>query len=263
MTTQRTAIVTGGNRGIGLEVCRGLARAGVQVVLGARELAAGQEAARELAKSGLTVLPRKLDITLEEDRSAIAREARDAWGGIEILVNNAAIDLRGFDANVARTTTSVDYFATAILTDELSPIVNSGGTIVMVSSGLGALDGFSEEIRAQFSDPALTRERLDALVSSFVRAVEEGTHERQGWPSSAYGVSKLALNALTRLLAHDLAPRGVRVNSTCPGWVKTRMGGNSAPRTAAEGADTIVWAALLPSGGPSGRWFRDRSEIPW
>ena len=98
---------------------------------------------------------------------------------------------------------------------------------------------------------------------SFVRDVTDGTYRQAGWPQSAYKVSKASLNALTRILAVELAPRRITVNAVCPGWVRTDMGGRSAPRSVAEGAASIVWAATLAANGPTGGFFRDGKPIPW
>ncbi len=143
--------------------------------------------------------------------------------------------------------------------------MRSGARIVMVSSGMGELTSVSPELRHRFEDPALTRDELVSLMESFVRDVAEGTHAKKGWPSSAYRVSKVGLNALTRVLARELHgdPRHILVNSACPGWVRTRMGGSGAPRSPEKGAETPAWLALLPEGGPTGRFFRDRREIPF
>jgi len=132
---------------------------------------------------------------------------------------------------------------------------------VMVSSGMGELSAYSPALRARFLDDALDVEGLVALVDEFAGAVAEGKHSAQGWPSSAYRVSKAALNALTRILAKR--SERVHVNAVCPGWVQTDMGGAGAPRSVAEGARGIVWAATLRQGGPHGGLFRDGKPIPW
>ena len=168
----------------------------------------------------------------------------------------------GFDPNVAEKTTAVNFFGAWNVTERLLPLLEERGRLVMVSSGSGELANLSPEIRRRF-DPPPSKEVLAALVREFVADVRSGQYARKGWPRSAYRVSKAALNALTRLLAEELKGRGVKVNAICPGWVRTRMGGSSAPRSVEEGADTIAWAALLPPDGPTGGFFRDRKPIDW
>ena len=131
-----------------------------------------------------------------------------------------------------------------------------------VSSGMGELSAYSLKLRARFSDERIDRKKLIALVDEFAAAVAEGRHSELGWPTSAYRVSKAALNAYTRILARELKPRRIRVNAVCPGWVRTRMGGQSASRDVAKGAASIVWAATLDV-PTSGGFYRDGREIAW
>jgi NAD(P)-dependent dehydrogenase (short-subunit alcohol dehydrogenase family) len=257
MGAKKLAVVTGANRGIGYEIARQLAAEGVDVVATSRNPEEGAAAARELGVRHFA-----LDVTRQESIDALAEHVGD---GVDIVINNAGISMKGFDANVARGTLAVNFWGARSVTDRLLPLVRKEGRIVMVSSGMGELSSLSPPLRARFLDPSLSDDQLTELVESFVSDVAAGTHSEKGWPSSAYRVSKVALNALTRILARRLAsdPRGILVNATCPGWVRTNMGGSSAPRSPEEGARTPVWLALLPRDGPSGGFFRDRRPIDW
>ncbi len=257
MSSKKLAVVTGANRGIGYEIARQLAAEAVEVVATSRNRDEGEAAARKL---GVRHFP--LDVTRPESIESLAEHVRD---GVDILVNNAGISMKGFDAHVARATLATNFWGAKNVTDRLLPLIRKGGRIVMVSSGMGELSSLSPALRGRFLDPLLTEGGLAELVESFVRDVESGTHGEKGWPSSAYRVSKVALNALARILARRLAsdPRGILVNAVCPGWVRTNMGGPGASRSPEEGARTPVWLALLPSDGPTGGFFRDRRTIDW
>jgi len=143
------------------------------------------------------------------------------------------------------------------------PAIRDGGRIVMVSSGMGEVSALSPELRKRFMATNLDRATLVGLVQEFVRDVALGRHAERGWPTSAYRVSKVGLNALARVLAAELAPRHIKVNAVCPGWVRTAMGGSGAPRSLEQGAESIAWAALLGADGPTGGFFRDGQRIAW
>lgn len=256
MPNKRIAVVTGANRGIGAEIAGQLVSAGLDVVGTSREIRDGH------AVTGLGARHVAVDVT---DPGTVENLARELEGGVDVLVNNAGISMQGFDADVATRTLDVNFFGAMRVTDELLPRMHAGGRIVMVSSGMGELSSVSEALKKKFLNPALGRAELVEMMRSFVADVTAGTYREKGWPGSAYRVSKIGLNALTRILARELAsdPRRILVNAVCPGWVRTSMGGPGAPRSPSKGAETPVWAALLPEGAPSGRFFRDRQEIGW
>jgi NAD(P)-dependent dehydrogenase (short-subunit alcohol dehydrogenase family) len=260
---RRVAVVTGANRGLGLETCRQLARAGMRVMAASRNDAEGRAATEALRGAGLDVVHEVLDVADDASVRALGERLRARGEGLDVLVNNAGISMQGFDANVARRTTAVNFGGALRVTDVLGPAIRGHGRVVMVSSGLGEVSSLSSALQQRFLDPGLDRAALLALVEEFVRDVAEGQHSARGWPSSAYRVSKIAMNAATRILARELQPRGILVNAVSPGWVKTDMGGAGAPRSLEVGGRSIAWAALLPDGGPTGGFFEDGKPLPW
>jgi NAD(P)-dependent dehydrogenase (short-subunit alcohol dehydrogenase family) len=228
---KRTALVTGANRGIGLAIARGLAESGMAVLLGARDLHAGEEAAASLTELGLDARPVRMDLSDPATLDAALAGFEQSGVDIDVLVNNAGVlhektllDLT--DAEVAESL-AVHVTGPLRLVRALAPgmAARGYGRIVNLSSGWGSFG------------------------------------EGMGGPE-LYGVTKAALNALTVRLAAELPP-SIKVNAMCPGWVRTRMGGPGATRSPEEAADTAVWLATLPEDGPTGGFFRDRSPIPW
>lgn len=240
---KKVALVTGGNRGLGWEVCRQLAMRGVDVVLGARNLSDGVRAARKLRdRDGVEVVPSRLDVRRPTSIKKAVDFVHKRFGKIDVLINNAGVFLDaspiddGAGANsifVARSATILETFETNALGPlRLCQAVIPGmrernyGRVVNVSSGDGQLSEMSG-----------------------------------GRP--AYRISKVSLNAVTRIFAGELRGTNVLINSVDPGWMKTRMGGPLARRTAEKGAETVVWLALHPDGGPQGGFFRDGKPFPW
>jgi len=227
----RVALVSGGNRGIGLEICRQLAERGLTVILGSRDEESGRAAAEGL--SGHVVV-HQLDVADGQSVGRLASFVEDELGRLDVLVNNAGISndegQRGIDADLDRVREALEanLLGAWRLCEVAIPLMQryGYGRIVNISTGLAAL-------------------------------------EDMGGGSPAYRVSKTALNALTRILASELRGSGILVNSVCPGWVQTDMGGSGAPRPVEAGADTPVWAATLPNNGPTGGFFRDRRPIHW
>lgn len=227
-------LVTGGNRGIGLAVVRALADDGHDVLLGSRDLEAGQREATELLSAAGRVTAIELDVTRPDVLAAAAERAEEEHGRVDVIVNNAGVDydtdqqtliadlarVRGiFEVNFYGPWQVVQAFLLLLHRSDSPRIVN-------VSSGAGAL------------------------------------HD-MGGGVPGYGTSKAALNALTRKLAAELEDDGVLVNAVCPGWVRTEMGGEAADRSPEEAAAGIVWAATLPDDGPTGGFFRDGERIAW
>lgn len=232
----KVALVSGANRGIGLEIARQLAEKGSRVILGSRDIARGEAASKFLASAGVNVLPAQLDVNFQTTIDNLASRIRSEFGGLDILVNNAAIlidetDLPSqTDPAIVKSTLETNLLGAWRLSQVFIPIMkqNHYGRIVNVSSGAGAIAEMAGSLYAP-----------------------------------AYSISKAALNALTIMLASELQGTGILVNAVCPGWVRTDMGGIEAPRSVKEGADTAVWLATLPDDGPTGGFFRDRTRIEW
>jgi len=220
----RTALVTGGNRGIGLEVCRQLAAAGHHVVLTARDPARAAAAAERLG-----VRAEQLDVIDRESVAACAQRLDAAGVAVDVLVNNAGV-----------------YPGT--------PVLRADEAELTEAFQINAL-GVWRTCRA-FVPPM--RERGWGRVV----AVSTASAQMGGSPPAAAAWSKTAVNALTRIVAAEAGP-GVLVNAADPGWVATRLGGSDAPTTLAEGADTVVWLATLPDDGPTGGFWHRRQRIPW
>ncbi|MBU6470647.1 MAG: SDR family NAD(P)-dependent oxidoreductase [Gammaproteobacteria bacterium] len=237
--TKMIAVVTGANRGLGLETARQLASRGLHVILTARNPRTGAEALGRLQTEKLAVELRKLDVNSTEDAQALARYIKEAHGRVDVLVNNAGIlpessrDAGAKSANPLKVSplTVMEIFNTNTLgavrlIQALAPLMPEGARIVNVSSGMGALND-------------------------------------TGGGYLGYRISKAALNMVTRMFAAELAPRGILVNSVCPGWVRTDMGGTGASRSIEKGVETIVWLASAPEATESGFFWRDRRKIPW
>jgi carbonyl reductase 1 len=256
------AVVTGANRGLGLETARVLAQKGYRVWLTGRDAAHTEQAAAELRVSKLNVEAATLDIASAPSVAAFA-ERMAGEPAIDALVNNAGASLSGFNADVAERTVDNNYRGAVRVTDALFSKLAPAANIVMVSSGMGELSHLSPALRKRLLAPTLNRAEIEQLAEEFVNAVKSGNHSAAGFPSNAYSVSKALMNAFTRVLARELAGTQRRVNAVCPGWVKTRMGGSSAPRSLDQGASGIVWAATLGAGGPNGGFFRDAKALEW
>jgi len=251
----RLAVVTGANRGLGLATSRALAARGMRILLATRREAEGQRAAAALAAEGRDAFAWPLDVGDPASVDRFAERARAEDLRIEALVQNAGVYRERFDAETARESMAVNALGPLRLADRLAARLAPGARVVMVSSGAGELAGLPADLRSAVA-AVRSREDLARLAQDLVRRGDGGAY-------LAYAVSKAALNAATRLLAAELAPRGILVNAVCPGWVRTDMGGAGAPRSVEEGVAGIVWAATLPADGPTGGFFRDGKAIPW
>jgi NAD(P)-dependent dehydrogenase (short-subunit alcohol dehydrogenase family) len=203
-----------------------------------------------------------LDVSSPSSVAAFAeRLAREP--ALDVLVNNAGATFKGFTEQIARDTLETNYRGAVRLTAALFSSLAPNANIVMVSSGMGELSNLSPALQKRLLAPTLTRAEVEQVADEFLTAVGRGAPADAGFPSNAYSVSKALMNAFTRVLAKELAGSGRRVNAVCPGWVKTRMGGDAAPRTLEQGTSGIVWAATLDAAGPNGGFFRDAKPLDW
>ncbi|MEW8190176.1 MAG: SDR family oxidoreductase [Candidatus Thiodiazotropha endolucinida] len=237
MTDKSVAIVTGANRGLGLETSRQLARLGYHVLMTSRNEVDGQAAQQMLLNEDLDVSYHPLDVRSEASVLAVVQHFRQHHKRLQILVNNAGIFpdpspedsassifnaeienvLNGFDTNT---------LGPLRLCQALIPLMDGEGCVVNVSSGMGQLS-------------------------------------EMGGCCPSYRLSKTALNALTRIFSEELKQTQIKINSICPGWVRTDMGGKEATLSVPEGVEGIIWAATLADDGPSGGFFRFGKPIEW
>jgi NAD(P)-dependent dehydrogenase (short-subunit alcohol dehydrogenase family) len=226
-------LITGANRGIGFEIARQLGKKGLHVYLTARNQKAGEDAAAKLQQENINVDFVQLDIADLRSVENAAMYVRSQTESLGILINNAAMlsshdkDLLTVHPAVINETIHTNVFGALQVVQHFAPMLQQGSRIINVSSGGGSM-----------TDPV------------------------GGW-APVYCISKAALNALTRHLAYYLHEKNISVNAMCPGWVRTDMGGSGATRSVEKGAETAVWLATEAPASYTGKFFRDKKEIPW
>ncbi|XP_060942925.1 carbonyl reductase [NADPH] 1 isoform X2 [Limanda limanda] len=272
----KVAVVTGSNKGIGLAIVRALCKQYQGVVyLMSRDEGRGQEAVASMASEGLKPMFHQLDINDLSSITTAAAYFKDKYGGVDVLINNAGIafkaaDTAPFDVQ-AEVTLKTNFFATRDMMTHFLPIVKAGGRVVNVSSFVGqrALTQCSPELQKRFRSEDITEDELVGLMQQFVDATKKNEHKQGGWPETAYGLSKTGLTTLTMILARQLSKERqsdkILLNACCPGWVRTDMAGDKAPKSPDEGAITPVYLALLPAGAtdPHGKFVSDKEVQPW
>jgi NAD(P)-dependent dehydrogenase (short-subunit alcohol dehydrogenase family) len=250
-TNQRVALITGGNRGLGLQTARELKDQGIVVILGARNLSNGEAAAAILLKEGIEADAVRLDVSDASTHAEAFDVFESRYGRLDILINNAGVWKESATASsfvlgtnptsslpmeILRETFETNFFCTVALTQRLLPLIrkSSAGRIVNVSSIMGSLTLHSDPTSPIYPHKVF-----------------------------AYDASKTALNAFTVHLAHELRDTPIKVNSAHPGWVKTDMGGAGADLDISEGGKTSAWLATLPEDGPTGGFFHLGQRLPW
>jgi len=276
-----SAVVTGSNKGIGFEICRQLLKAGVSVVVTARSAQRGQEATSRLQREqnghlvlGFVEMDVSNDVSVAKSASIISSLVD---GSLDLLINNAGVGYpdRLFGADEARDIVNVNALGTVRSTRALLPLLSGSraGRIVNVASIESSLSQLSKPLQQRFADAALADRHVADLMNEFVAAVAEGTHRRRGWGGTMYHASKVGQMAFAGLLARELTAAGsnVTVVSCCPGFCRTDMsdecyGAGLGHKSAAEGADTPVWLALMSPAEARkthGCFFSDRRQLAW
>jgi NAD(P)-dependent dehydrogenase (short-subunit alcohol dehydrogenase family) len=264
-----TVVVTGGNRGIGLEICRQLDALGYQVILGSRDFNKGIKASCNLSKN---VIVKQLDVTDEKSIHALFNFVKNESGKLDVLINNAGIGTSSFKSSTI-----------SDITDKIKTNFHGVYQVIKKVNPLMEKMRISPERNNASNIPIIrVKEIMDTnfygpwrMIQIFIPLLLKSTHGRIINISSGmgelkslsgflpdYSLSKASLNALTIMFSNELNEKGIKVNAICPGWVKTDMGGTDAPRTVIEGADTAVWLATVDD-SPTGKFFRDRLEINW
>jgi len=241
-TPKKIALITGANKGLGLEISHQLGKLGMVVLIGARDKKRGQAAVDTLKAEGIDAHSIIIDVTHEPSVDRAAEFIDQEYERLDVLVNNAGVmenpslTASTTPHDILRDVFETNFFGAISVTQAMLPLLrkSEAGRIVNISSSLGSLT-----MAADPASPYVDNKVFD------------------------YDASKAALNSFTIHLAYELRGTPIKVNSACPGWIKTDLGGANAPGTVETGADTPIWLATLPANGPSGGFFNSRQTVPW
>lgn len=267
----KTVLVTGGNRGIGLEICRQLDELGHKVILGSRDLKKGKEAARLFSEN---VLVKQLDVTNEESIQNLFEFVKTDFGKLDVLINNAGIgeQYEGHEnstlANV-RNIMATNFNGVYRMVQKFTPLLRKAGIVAQKKGAnnislksvkhLMETNFYGAWRMIQIFIPLLLKSENGRIIN-----MSSGMGELSSLSGNypAYSLSKSSLNALTIMFSNELNAKEIKVNAMCPGWVRTDMGGPDAPRDVSQGADTAVWLTTEKK-IPTGKFFKDRKETNW
>ncbi|XP_068931071.1 carbonyl reductase [NADPH] 1-like [Petaurus breviceps papuanus] len=262
----RVAVVTESNKGIGFAIVRDLCKKfSGDVILTSRNPTLGQEAVKKL-----NPLFHQLDITDPQSIRTLRGFLKERYGGVDVLINNAGMAFKIADTTPspiqAEVTMQTNFFGTRAVSAELLPLIKPQGRVVNVSSMMSVLSlkKCSPELQQIFRSDTITEEELVGLMKKFVEDAKNGVHQKEGWPNTAYGVSKIGVTVLSRIHARQLNEQrkadNILLNACCPGWVRTDMAGPKAPKSVKEGVETPVYLALLPPGvtEPHGQFVSEK-----
>ncbi|XP_060791070.1 carbonyl reductase [NADPH] 1-like isoform X2 [Neoarius graeffei] len=274
----KVAVVTGANKGIGLAIVKGLCKAGYSgdVLLTARNEALGKKALELVKAEGFeNVAFHRLDICDQNSCLALRKFLEENYGGLDVLINNAGIAYKVLNpvpfGEQAEVTMRTNFWGTLWVCHALFPLLRPNARVVNVSSFYSklTLEKCSPKLQAKLRRTDMSEEELCSMMGEYVIAAQIGAHEAQGWTHSAYGTTKIGVTVLSRIQARVLnetrSSDGILVNACCPGWVRTDMAGQNAPKSPEQGAETPVYLALLPEGAkePHGQLVWDKEVQEW
>ncbi|CAF0831037.1 unnamed protein product [Adineta ricciae] len=274
----KIAVVTGANKGIGYAIVNKLCSVFDGIIyLTARNEELGLQAVRQLRETnkdaGDKVQFHQLDITNVESIHRLAEHIKKNHDGLDILINNAAMAFKVNDTtpfgDQAEITAQTNFFGTINVCNALFPLLRDHARVVNVTSRAGMLESVkSAEIRQSLTSPTATIENVSDILSDFIRKAKQNSHQENGYPNSAYGMSKVALTAATFIqqrLFDQKPERDIVVNACCPGYIKTDMSSNKGIGSPDQGADTPVYLATLESNvkSPRGEFVAERKILKW
>ncbi|KAL3880692.1 hypothetical protein ACJMK2_032912 [Sinanodonta woodiana] len=266
-----TQLVTGANKGIGFAIVRGLCKQfDGDVILTARDEDRGMRAVKDLMKEGLNPLFHKLDISNQTSIQTLKAFLHKHYGGLDVLVNNAAIGSSLF-ANQAVKTLQVNFWGTLAVYNQLFPLLRPRARVVTLSSRASTWTycRCSDVIKDRIRNPNITMEQLKELIREFEESAHSDTLEEKGWVKFAYGVSKIGVRLMSYIQGRDMTKEtkkaDILVNACCPGFVNTDMNDHKGTKTIDEGAETPLYLALLPSDvkSPKGEFIEEKNVTQW
>ncbi|XP_046750540.1 carbonyl reductase [NADPH] 1-like [Diprion similis] len=270
----RVAVVTGGNKGIGLAIVKGLCQKFDGIVyLTARDETRGLAAVEQLKKEGLNPKFHQLDVTDDSSVNNFKKYLSDTYGGLDVLVNNAAIAFKNNATDPfffqASETVKVNYFSLVRVCEALFPLLKPHARVVNLSSSAGHLSRIpGAELKARFANPDLTQDELNQIMNEFIEAAKTNSHQESGWVNSAYSASKVAVSALSRIQQKKFdkdTREDLVINAVHPGYVDTDMTSHKGPLTPERGAQAPIYLALLPKNTDiKGKYvWHDNTIIDW
>jgi len=264
-------LVTGGNRGIGLSIVEGISNLMGEedvMILNSRGDDGQEEAKKFRQNLKKNIVFHHLEVTSDESVRVISDWIQSQYGHLDVLINNAGYAIKGeaFNEEIATTTIGINYFGVVRVCEALLPLMGEKSRIINVSSGMGIIDkSYSDAMQRRLLSETINPQELNQIYQEFLESIRNDEVFEKGFPRSTYRVSKVLMNAYSRYLYRTVGiSRNIFIATVDPGWVRTRMGGNNAPLSSQEGADTIVWMATEPLENlKNGEYWYKRKTRAW